>query len=126
LRPIHFHRISAIDDESYLMSSVSITGKLAALSHPARLDILRHLSGADGCACGEVVEKLPLAQSTVSQHLKVLLEAGLVTFERNSQRSSYRINRQALEGVSRELKQIVDQCCAEPCCGDSCCPPQEN
>ena len=98
------------------MSNAAITDQLAALSHPARLDILRHLSRADGRGCGEVVECLPLAQSTVSQHLKVLLEAGLVTFERNGQRSTYRLNREALEHVSRELNLIVDQCCAETCC----------
>jgi len=57
-------------------------GQLAALckalGHPARLAIVRHLRGVEGCVCGRIVEVLPLAQSTVSQHLKVLRDCGLV------------------------------------------------
>ncbi len=49
-----------------------------ALAHPARLRILRHLKRIDRCVCGEIVTVLPLAQSTVSQHLKILKAAGLV------------------------------------------------
>jgi len=52
----------------------SIAAGLAALSHPARLRIVRHLSGAKACCCRDVVERLDLAQSTVSQHLKVLVD----------------------------------------------------
>ncbi|GAB4349652.1 MAG: metalloregulator ArsR/SmtB family transcription factor [Oricola sp.] len=98
------------------MAAPQIAEQLAALSHPARLAILNHLANHDGCACRDVVECLPLAQSTVSQHLKVLLEAGLITHERNRQRSAYRLNREALRSVSRELNSLVDRCCAEGCC----------
>jgi ArsR family transcriptional regulator len=49
-----------------------------ALAHPARIAILEALRGG-GCTCGEIVEGVALGQSTVSQHLKVLKEAGLVT-----------------------------------------------
>lgn len=49
-----------------------------ALSHPARLAILQVLADRDECICGEIVDELPLAQATVSRHLKVLKEAGLV------------------------------------------------
>lgn len=49
-----------------------------ALGHPARVSIIRLLLERESCVCGEIVEELPLAQSTVSQHLKVLKEAGLV------------------------------------------------
>lgn len=49
-----------------------------ALGHPARVAILRMLGRRSTCVCGEIVEELPLAQSTVSQHLKILKEAGLV------------------------------------------------
>lgn len=51
---------------------------LKALAHPARLAIVRLLAERDECVCGEIVDDLPLAQSTVSQHLKALKEAGLV------------------------------------------------
>ena len=98
------------------MTSPKIAEQLSALSHPVRLEILNHLARNESCACRDVVECLPLAQSTVSQHLKVLLEAGLITFERNSQRSTYRLDREALRNVSSELNMIVDRCCTEGCC----------
>ena len=49
-----------------------------ALGHPARIQILRMLARRETCVCGEIVSEVDLAQSTVSQHLKVLKEAGLV------------------------------------------------
>ena len=49
-----------------------------ALAHPARVAILRLLAHRDSCVCGDIVDELPLAQSTVSQHLKELKEAGLI------------------------------------------------
>ena len=67
--------------------------KLAALSHPARLAILRHLSMRGCSCCKDVVETIDLAQSTVSQHLKVLVEAGLVRYAPDRQRSRYEIDR---------------------------------
>lgn len=50
-----------------------------ALGHPVRLKIVQYLKSIDTCFCGDIVSRLPLAQSTVSQHLKCLKEAGLVT-----------------------------------------------
>ncbi len=49
-----------------------------ALGHPARIRILRILAQREGCVCGDLVEALPLAQSTVSEHLRVVKEAGFV------------------------------------------------
>ncbi len=49
-----------------------------ALSHPARVAILRLLIEKQACVCGDIVDELPLSQSTVSQHLKELKEAGLI------------------------------------------------
>lgn len=49
-----------------------------ALGHPARVAILRYLAACGDCMCGDIVNHLPLAQATVSQHLKVLKEAGLI------------------------------------------------
>ena len=49
-----------------------------ALGHPARVAILEHLLSVDGCVCGDIVQILPLAQATVSQHLKELKSAGLI------------------------------------------------
>jgi ArsR family transcriptional regulator, arsenate/arsenite/antimonite-responsive transcriptional repressor len=52
-----------------------------ALGHPARIKILQHLKAVDSCICGKIVAVLPLAQSTVSQHLKSLKDAGLIKGE---------------------------------------------
>ena len=52
-----------------------------ALGHPARIRIIKHLLEENRCVCGRIVEVLPLAQSTVSQHLKILKEAGLILGE---------------------------------------------
>lgn len=52
-----------------------------ALGHPARLAILNHLMRTNSCVCGDIVDVLPLAQATVSQHLKALKEAGLIQGE---------------------------------------------
>src|SRR5215216_4492403 len=63
-----------------------------AIAHPARLAILKVLAQKEECICGEIVEVLPLAQSTVSQHLKALLEAGLIQGTVDGPRSCYCIN----------------------------------
>lgn len=55
------------------------TAKLAkALGHPARIAIIQYLAKANSCVCGDIVQELPLSQSTVSQHLKELKNAGLI------------------------------------------------
>ncbi len=74
-----------------------------ALGHPARVRILRILSRRTQCVCGDIVEELPLAQSTVSQHLKVLKEAGLIRGEVDGPRVCYCIEPKAL----RRLKVLV-------------------
>jgi len=73
-----------------------------ALAHPARVHILEFLGTVDACICGDIVEQLPLAQSTVSQHLKVLKEAGLIQGTIDGPRTCYCVNRQAL-AVFKEL-----------------------
>lgn len=68
-----------------------------ALGHPARVAIVRLLHERESCVCGEIVEVLPLAQSTVSQHLKTLKEAGWVQGEVDGPRVCYCLNPLALE-----------------------------
>lgn len=74
-----------------------------ALGHPARVQIIRLLVRRDACVCGDIVDELPLAQSTVSQHLKVLKEAGLVKGEIDGPRTCYCVEPRAL----RRLKALV-------------------
>lgn len=94
-------------------ASGRLAARFAALSHPARIEILRHLAQQGCCCCGEVVEKFDLAQSTVSQHLKVLVDAGLVIFEPDRRRSRYRIDQAALAGLSDSVALFVDSCCSD-------------
>ena len=68
-----------------------------ALGHPVRLQIVEHLKRIDQCICGEIVDMLPLAQSTVSQHLKCLKEAGLVIGTVEGPRTCYCVNRNLLQ-----------------------------
>jgi len=74
-----------------------------ALSHPARIAILKVLAQKNECICGEIVEVLPLAQSTVSQHLKELKNAGLVQGTVDGPRSCYCINWKAFEKFSNDI-----------------------
>ena len=74
-----------------------------ALAHPARVKILRILLRRNGCICGDLVGELPLAQSTVSQHLKILREAGLIRGDVAGPRVCYCIEPQAL----RRLRALV-------------------
>jgi ArsR family transcriptional regulator len=74
-----------------------------ALGHPARVRILRILVRKDACICGDIVEELPLSQSTVSQHLKVLKGAGLIRGDVDGPRVCYCIEPRAL----RRLKALV-------------------
>jgi ArsR family transcriptional regulator len=74
-----------------------------ALGHPARVQIMRLLVRREACICGDIVDELPLAQSTVSQHLKVLKEAGLIRGEIDGPRVCYCVEPRAL----RRLKALV-------------------
>ena len=85
-----------------------------ALSHPARLTILQVLARRGTCICGELVDVLPLSQATVSQHLKILKQAGLVTGETDGPRSCYCIDGDAmrlLRGQLEEVFQSLEDCC---------------
>jgi len=74
-----------------------------ALGHPARVQIMRLLLRRNACICGDIVDELPLAQSTVSQHLKVLKEAGLIRGEIDGPRVGYCVEPRVL----RRLRALV-------------------
>lgn len=74
-----------------------------ALGHPARVQITRMLVRRQVCVCGDIVDVLPLAQSTVSQHLKVLKDSGLIRGEISGPRTCYCIEPRAL----RRLKALI-------------------
>jgi DNA-binding transcriptional ArsR family regulator len=92
LRPVEG---GAADDELALLTK--------ALGHPARVQIMRLLVRREACVCGDIVDELPLAQSTVSQHLKVLKEAGLIRGDIDGPRVCYCVEPRTL----RRLKALV-------------------
>lgn len=91
-----------------------------ALGHPARLAILRTLAARGTCVCGQVVEVVGLAQSTVSQHLKVLREAGLVTGTPDGPRSCYCLDTAGLAAAAEAFSALFDAASAASCDGDCC------
>lgn len=80
-----------------------------ALAHPARIAILRSLAAKKECTCGDLVLDLPLAQSTVSQHLRALKEAGLIQGEVDGPRSKYCIQRKNFEKFSKMFGDFGDR-----------------
>ena len=80
-----------------------------AFSHPARIAILKVLAQKGECSCNAIVEQLPLAQSTVSQHLKELVEAGLVEGTTDGPRSCYYISWKAFDKYNREVNGLFDR-----------------
>ena len=74
-----------------------------AIAHPVRVEILRILVRKNACVCGAIVDELPLAQSTVSQHLKILKDAGLLRGEVDGPQVNYCIEPLML----RRLKDLV-------------------
>jgi DNA-binding transcriptional ArsR family regulator len=85
--------------------------KFAALAHPARLEIMTRIAGLGACCCKDVVASMDLAQSTISQHLKVLVDAGLLKYAPDRQRSRYEIDRASMAELSAQVSRFTDACC---------------
>ncbi|HCW08846.1 MAG TPA: transcriptional regulator [Cytophagales bacterium] len=75
----------------------SIATMIKALGHPARIAIIEYLIKVDTCICGDIVNELPLAQPTISQHLKELKNAGLIKGSIEGNSICYCIDKKAIE-----------------------------
>jgi DNA-binding transcriptional ArsR family regulator len=80
--------------EEYPARQVKVAQFAKALSHPARIAIIEHLHQYGECFCGDIVDELPLAQASVSQHLKELKDAGLVEAIEMPPKVKYRVHRE--------------------------------
>lgn len=92
----------------------SLASACKALSHPARLAILQTLARRGTCICGEIVDVMPLSQSTVSQHLKILKNTGLITGNIDGQRSCYCINTETISTLRENFGLLfgsLENCC---------------
>lgn len=79
-----------------------------ALGHPARIAIISYLNRVERCICGDIVNELPLAQPTVSQHLKELKNAGLIKGSVEGNAICYCIDENAIEQLQNFLQEIQD------------------
>lgn len=91
---------------------------LKALGHPARIAIIDYLLKVDSCICGDIVNELPLAQPTISQHLKELKNAGLIKGSFEGTSICYCINEEGFEKVkgffektSKHIEKNKSNCC---------------
>lgn len=82
---------------------------LKALGHPARLAILQLLAERRSCMCGDITQELPLAQSTVSQHLKALKQAGLIKGEIDGVKVCYCLNESGMEQLRDLAIPFIDK-----------------
>ena len=104
-QPIKLYSLNADEDRLWQM--------MKALGHPARMQIFRYLSENPQCITGEIVDILPLAQATVSQHLKVLRDAGLITGTLEGPATCYCVDCDNFAWFKREISElsILESCC---------------
>lgn len=106
--------------KSKVSSFTSTQNRLAAtakaLGHPARITILQFLASKQSCMCGDIVDELPLSQSTVSQHLKALKEAGLIKGNIEGASVCYCIDRNAWKQLTHQLQSFLLTPADKSCC----------
>lgn len=91
--------------EEFTKSQNEIAALSKALGHPARIAILQFLSEQKSCVCGDIVNELPLSQSTVSQHLKELKKVGLIKGDIEGPSVCYCVDAKALA----KAKKMIDE-----------------
>lgn len=103
---------------SFSPDDTTLAARLKALAHPARLAIVRSLMCCpETVSCGQIVDNLPLAQSTVSEHLRVLCAAGLIEATPSGTRCCYRPVPEAIASVAADLTALSPSEMARTCCG---------
>jgi DNA-binding transcriptional ArsR family regulator len=87
-----------------------------ALGHPARIAILQFLIRTKSCVCGDIVDELPLSQSTVSQHLKELKNAGLIKGDIDGPSVCYCIDEKAWNKAQKLISDLFESYEGPKCC----------
>lgn len=100
--------MGANKSEEFSVKDNNIAKYARALSHPARVAILRLLIQKDACICGDIVDELPLSQSTVSQHLKELKAAGLIQGDIDGAKVCYCIDEKEWKAAKEKLNLLFD------------------
>lgn len=92
----------------------NLLAKMAkAIAHPARIAILEQLASKGSCACGDIVDELPLSQATVSQHLKAMKEAGIIKGDVEGTFRCYCIDMEQCRALLSKVTSLFTQgkCC---------------
>jgi len=103
------------DHFSDTQNEIAVIAK--ALGHPARVAIVEHLAKMNECVCGKIVEIIPLAQPTVSQHLKELKNAGIIKGEVEGNSVCYCIDKKTIETIAQYFANLLkntekqEECC---------------
>ncbi|MEO6289787.1 MAG: metalloregulator ArsR/SmtB family transcription factor [Ginsengibacter sp.] len=108
--------MGATKSYGFTTKEISLAKYAKALAHPARLSILQLLISKQACVCGDIVDELPLSQSTVSQHLKELKEAGLIKGDIEGAKVCYCINEKEWKSAQESLRTLFDSYKGNKCC----------
>ena len=109
--------MGATKSQGFSLQHNKIAKLAKALAHPARVAIIQLLAKKQTCVCGDIVDELPLSQSTVSQHLKELKEAGLITGDIEGAKVCYCIDAKQWKAAQSLLNQMFDKYKG----GSNCC-----
>lgn len=102
--------------EDFTRRQNEIATLMKALSHPARIAIIDYLLSVDSCICGDIVNELPLAQATVSQHLKELKNVGLIKGNIEGNAICYCIDEKAFAKFHEQVTDIFQKVKIQSCC----------
>lgn len=107
--------MGATKTENFSVQQNQIATLAKALGHPARIAIIEYLMDVNECICGDIVNELPLAQATVSQHLRELKNAGIIkgTIEGNS--ICYCIDPKSISLMNGYFSKILDKVSNQSC-----------
>lgn len=102
--------------EEFTKTQNDLAAMAKALGHPARIAILQFLAAQPSCVCGDIVDELPLSQSTVSQHLNELKKVGLIKGNIDGPSVCYCIDLVAWNGAKKKLNGLFDSYVDPSCC----------
>ena len=102
--------------EGFTRSQVDLAAMAKALGHPARIAILQFLASRKACICGDIVDELPLSQSTVSQHLKELKTVGLIKGDIEGPSVCYCIDEKVWNKAQKNLSELFNKFTDNNCC----------
>jgi len=102
--------------EEFTKTQNDLAAITKALGHPARIAILQFLIKTKSCVCGDIVDELPLSQSTVSQHLGELKKAGLIKGDIEGPSVCYCIDERAWERAKKMVGDLFESYKGQNCC----------